>query len=116
MFKHAYMNSALETLLKIIYCHWWAFSKWSKLKIIDAVLCTEGYVLDGGYLIWKLKWEKGVTYCKIANVQADCTIKHYGLATVVFNVYDAGPSIKDNTHKRKQENIHYPIVPFNGDT
>ena len=82
----------------------------------DAALCTERYVIDGGFLIRKLKWKKRDTYSKIAKLYADFTIKHYGLATVVFDGYDAGPSIKDNTHKRRQKNIHYPIVHFTGDT
>jgi len=31
--------------------------------------------------------------------------------TVVFDGYDEGPSIKDNTHERRGQNIH-PIVSF----
>lgn len=34
----------------------------------------------------------------------------------MFDEYDAGLSIKDNTHKIRQENIHYSIVHFAGDT
>jgi len=31
--------------------------------------------------------------------------------TVVFDCYDEGPSVKDNTHERRGQNIH-PIVSF----
>jgi hypothetical protein len=77
---------------------------------------TERYVIDGGFLIHKLKWKKGDTYNRIAKQYAEFTVKHYGLATVVFDGYEAGPSIKDNAHKRRQKHIHYPIVHFTGDT
>lgn len=69
----------------------------------DAVPCMERHVIDGGYLIRKPKLKKGDTYCKIAKVYADFTIKHYGLATVVFVGYDAGPPIKNDTHKKNQQ-------------
>ena len=36
---------------------------------------------------------------------ADFTIRHYGLATMVFDGYGA-PSIKDNTHQRRSMNVH----------
>lgn len=51
-------------------------------------------------MIRKLKWKKGDTYWVVAKVYADFIIEHYGLAIVVSDGYDAGPSIKDNTHKR----------------
>jgi len=35
--------------------------------------------------------------------------------TVVFDGYDEGPSIKDNTHERRGQNIH-PIVSFTTET
>ena len=39
---------------------------------------------------------------EIAKSYADFAIRHYGPATiVVFDGYEEGPSIKDNTHQRK---------------
>lgn len=55
-------------------------------------------------------------YCRIAKVYADFTIKHYELATVVFDGFGAGISIKDNTHKIRPQNIYDPIVQFIRDT
>jgi 5'-3' exonuclease len=82
----------------------------------DVVPKTERYVLDGGNLLRKLKWMKGDTYGKISKAYADFTIKHYGVATVVFDGYEAGPTIKDNTHRRRKQNIHYPLVNFSSET
>ena len=71
----------------------------------EAVMnCTpkiDRYVLDGGSLLHRLPWKKGETYGTIASSYADFTVRHYGLATVVFDGYGEGPSIKDNTHQRR---------------
>ena len=82
----------------------------------SAHLKTERYVLDGGSLLHKLKWKKGDTYGKIARAYADFTTKHYGTATVVFDGYGAGPSIKDNTQQRRGQANSYPTVNFTGET
>jgi len=82
----------------------------------SAHLQTERYVLDGGSLLHKLKWKKGDTYGKIARAYADFTTKHYGAATVVFDGYGAGPSIKDNTQQRRGQTNSYPTVNFTGET
>ena len=58
---------------------------------------TECYVLDGGSLLYRLPWKKGDTYNAIAESYADFTVRHYGQATVVFDGYQDGPSIKDIT-------------------
>ena len=56
-------------------------------------------VLDGGSLLHRLTWKQETyMYGAIAQAYADFIIRHYGLATVVFDGYDGGPSIKDNTH------------------
>ena len=39
---------------------------------------------------------------------AEFTFRHYGKATVVFDGY-GGPSIKDNIHRRRGQNLH-PFV------
>lgn len=74
----------------------------------------ERYVIDGDYLTRKQKWKKGDT-CKIDKEYADFTIKTYGLATVVLVGHDAGPPIKNNAHKRNQQNMHECCVHFVGD-
>ena len=59
-------------------------------------------------------WKAGDSYGSIAHSYADFTIRHYNLATVVFNGY-GGQSIKDITHQRRAMNVH-PVVHFTADT
>ncbi len=89
--------------------------KKSNKTVLDSIPPTEHYVLDGGSLVHRLAWKKGDSYGAIAQSYADFTIRHYGKATVVFDGYSEGPSIKDNTHQRLGENTH-PIVNFNAET
>ncbi|KAG1669042.1 Tryptophan 5-hydroxylase 2 [Nymphon striatum] len=84
--------------------------------ISDTIPQTEMYMLDGGALLHKHKWTRGDTYGKIAKTYADFTSKQYGSATVVFDGYLAGPSIKDNTHQRRGQATIHPIVNFTGET
>ena len=72
------------------------------------------YVLDEGYLLHRVSWKAGDSYGSIAESYADFTIRHYGLATIVFDGY-SGPSIKDNTHQRSGMNVH-PVIHFSADT
>ena len=76
---------------------------------------SEHYVLDGGSLLHRVPWKKGDTYGNIAKMYADFTIHDYGSATVVFDGYRNGPSIKDNTHQRRGHNIH-PVINFTKST
>ena len=75
---------------------------------------TDRYVLDGGSLLHRLPWTNGESYNTIASSYADFTVRHYGLATVVFDGYGECPSIKDNTHQRRGQNTH-PVVNFTAD-
>ena len=90
-------------------------SKKSNKTVLDSIPPTEHYVLDGGSLVHRLAWKTGDSYGAIAQSYADFTIRLYGKATVVFDGYREGPSIKDNTHQRRGENTH-PIVNFNAET
>ena len=90
-------------------------SKVSSEAIIDIAPKTECYVLDGGSLLHCLPWKLGDSYGAIAQSYVDFTNRHYGLATVVFDGYGGGPSIKDNTHQRRGHNIH-PVVKFTEET
>ena len=73
-------------------------------------------MLDGGALLHKLKRKKGDTYGKTAGAYADFTTRYYGAASVVFDGYGAGPSIKDNTQQRRGHTNRYPTVNFTGET
>lgn len=61
-----------------------------------------------------LPWKKGESHGTIASYYADFTVRHYGVATVVFDGYGEGPSIKDNIHQRRGQNTH-PVVNFTAD-
>ena len=68
---------------------------------MNSIPKTDCYVLDGGCLLHRLPWKKGDSYNAIAESYADFIVRHYRQATVVFDGYDEGPSIKDNTHQRR---------------
>ena len=76
---------------------------------------TDCYVLDGGSLLHRLPWKKGDSYYAIAESYGDFTVRNYGQATVVFDGYGEGPSIKDNTHLRRGKNLH-PVISFTAET
>ena len=58
---------------------------------------------------------KGDSYNALAESYADSTVRHYRQATVVFDGYGEGPSMKDNTRQRRGKNLH-PIVSFTAET
>lgn len=90
-------------------------SKESDKTVMDTIPSTEHYVLDGGSLVHRVPWKRGDSYGAIAQSYADFTTRLYGKATVVFDGYSEGPSIKDNTHQRRGQNTH-PAVSFNANT
>ncbi|KAJ8896092.1 hypothetical protein PR048_001434 [Dryococelus australis] len=55
------------------------------------------YILDGGSIIHRLQWQNGLTYEEIAKKYSSFVASHYGSAVVVFDGYNCGPSVKDNT-------------------
>jgi len=73
----------------------------SDSAVTQTIPVTEHNVLDGGSLLHRLKWKEGNTYSSIADDYASFTVEHYGRATVVFDGYEVGPSIKDCTHQRR---------------
>ena len=90
-------------------------SNMSSEAITDSAPRSDHYVLDGGSLLHRLPWKTGNSYSTIAQSFTDFTIRHYGSATVVFDGYVGGPSIKNNTHQRHGQNIH-PVVNFTEET
>src|SRR6218665_1511481 len=79
-----------------------AISEHAPDGILDFVPDTERHVLDGGSLLHRIPWKKGESYGTIAQSYADFTVRQYGAGTtVVFDGYEQGPSIKDNTHLRR---------------
>lgn len=81
----------------------------------DAPPKTQHYVLDGGSLLQRLPWKRGETYGSIAQSYAEFTTRRYQMATVVFDGYLGGPTIKDNTHQRRGKNVH-AVISFTEET
>ena len=71
---------------------------------------TQHNVLDGGSLLHRLKWKEGSTYSSIANDYASFTVENYGRATVMFDGYEVGPSIKDCAHQRRSLKLNVDKV------
>ena len=57
------------------------------------------YVLDGGNLLFKLRWSKGVTFESIFKSYLPYIVKHYRKkCAIVFDGYPDRPTTKDTTH------------------
>ena len=84
--------------------------------MLDCMPESTRNVLDGGSLLHRVPWQLGTRYGEIAKYYADFAIRHYGPATtVVFDGYEEGPSIQDNTHQRRGRNLH-TVVNFTAQT
>jgi hypothetical protein len=60
------------------------------------------FVLDGGSLLYRVPWMKGMTYAEIFHSIVEHVQKRYGdNCTVVFDGYNSGPQLKDATHRRR---------------
>ena len=73
-------------------------------------------VVDGGALIHRVRWEKGLTFNKIAEKYSKYVINKYGFSTViVFDGYK-DESIKSHEHRRRTsipQSCHVEINPEN---
>ena len=87
----------------------------SSQAVMDTAPPTDYYVLDGGSLLHRLSWNKGDSFGTIAKSYAEFTVKNYGIATIVFDGYSSGASIKDNTHQRRGKSLH-PVIGFTEET
>ena len=63
------------------------------------------YVLDGGALLQRLPWPKKMTYGELCQLYVQYIQRHYNKAVIVFDGYDSGPSTKDETHRRRHNNV-----------
>lgn len=59
------------------------------------------YVVDGGSLLHHLPWSRNVTFGTICQRCVDYVHEKYRDPTVVCDGYEASPSTKDITHKRR---------------
>ncbi|KAK3747021.1 hypothetical protein QZH41_001488 [Actinostola sp. cb2023] len=73
------------------------------------------YVLDGGALLHRIPWPRGMTYDAICNMYVEYVIRRYGQGTIVFDGYQDGPSTNDATHQRRTGAYAGPTVNFASD-
>src|SRR6478609_858755 len=60
------------------------------------------YVVDGGWLLHKVKWQQSGLYADTLKQYAGFIRAHFGdSVTIVFDGYNNGPSIKDHEHNRR---------------
>ncbi|KAK3709221.1 hypothetical protein QZH41_004579 [Actinostola sp. cb2023] len=59
------------------------------------------YVVDGGALLHRVSWPRGIDYETIFTHYVEYVERKYGKATVVFDGYEDGPGTKDCTHQRR---------------
>lgn len=58
------------------------------------------HVIDGGWLLHRVRWKKNVTYQAVCEQYESYLSKMYGLCCIVFDGYQ-GPSTKDHEHMRR---------------
>ena len=80
--------------------------KQNQSGVQQTVPVTEHNVLDRGSLLHRLKWKEGSTYSLIPEDYVSFTVENYGRATVVFDGYEVGPSIKDCAHQRQNRKLN----------
>ncbi|XP_072022088.1 uncharacterized protein [Amphiura filiformis] len=59
------------------------------------------YILDGGALLHRIPWPRGMSYSKACQMYVDYVSKRYASSTIVFDGYSDQPTIKDATHLRR---------------
>ena len=61
----------------------------------------EIFVIDGGYVLRRIIWDKFSTYGEIVQKYISYLRSRYGICYVVFDGYLHGPSTKDHEHRRR---------------
>ena len=59
------------------------------------------YILDGGALLHRVPWQRGMSYEAIYQQYVRYVVSHYGVSTIIFDGYADGVSTKDATHNRR---------------
>ena len=72
------------------------------------------HFLDGGALLHRIPWPRGLTYTEILSLYVQHVTQRYNQATVVFDGYEEGTSTKDCVHQRRSD-VSGPSVNFDSD-
>ena len=80
-----------------------ALLKEEDVTSIDEIKDECLFVVDGGALLHRVCWIKGMSFSEIGKLYVNYVRKHYGKATVVFYGYE-GVSTKSCEHKRRAGN------------
>lgn len=59
------------------------------------------YVIDGGYLLRRIVWDRDVTFRDLVRKYLTHVGSRYGHCSIVFDGYQDGPSTKDHEHFRR---------------
>jgi hypothetical protein len=62
---------------------------------------TGEYVIDGGALLHRVHWSKGMQFKSIGDEYVNYVRRNYGLAFVVFDGYEETMSVKSTEHERR---------------
>ena len=91
LFKDGYMRKPVKPKLR-------------QSLVDETVNVREGegeFVLDGGALLHKVRWQRRSTYKDVAQQYVTYVNQKFGQCHVVFDGYDDGPAIKDHEHQRR---------------
>ena len=82
-----------------------ASALWNEVKSHECSTPTKPlYVLDGGALLHRVSWSRGVTFKDICDIYVHYVTRKYGNCVIVFDGYSEEPSVKDMTHRRRGTN------------
>ena len=94
------------------------FSNTSLKRLTDALDLTDqpcsSLVVDGGWLLYMVRWEQGQTWQEIADSYlsyVQCLGKHSQKITVVFDGYNSSPKDHDHIRRTKKSCCNLQIRP-----
>ncbi|XP_045211013.2 uncharacterized protein LOC123562441 [Mercenaria mercenaria] len=79
----------------------WKLGDCSATNIPNSGDCA--YVIDGGSLLQRIPWQKGMSFGSICEEYTNYLKQRYRKPVVVFDGYSNSPSTKDLTHLRRQK-------------
>lgn len=72
---------------------------------------VDAYVVDGGYLLHKVKWKVGSSYGQVIYQYVSYLRSRFsGNVTIVFDGYGNGPTVKDHEHTRRARKSSPAVV------